>query len=348
MCPTCRGQQEGVTHPLWIREIHSEQGPHILQGVLECSNPVCRREYPVLDGIPMLVAALRTHVEHNALGILLRDDLSPRLESILGDCAGPNSPLDVLRQHISHYAADHYGDLDPDLSDAQRQSAAGILRLLGRGLELLGEVPAGPVLDMGCSVGRTSFELASQTGDLVVGMDLNFSMLRVAARVLREGRVRYGRRRVGVVYDRREYDVELAGADRVDFWQCDALALPFELNHFGLISSLNLLDCLPFPVSHIHSLPELMRPEGRAMVATPYDWSPAATAVEAWIGGHSQRGPERGASEVFMQRLLEGGEGVAGVGLKVLAEDLNVPWAVRLHDRSTSHYESHVMVIGKA
>jgi len=294
----------------------------------------------------MLIAALRHYVEHNALSIFMRDDLTERLTSILGDCAGANTTLDLLRQHISYYASDHYGDLDPELSDAERGKAGGILRLLHRGLDLLGDVPSGPVLDMGCSVGRTSFELATQTQDLVVGMDLNFSMLRVASKALREGRIRYARRRVGLVYDRRDYPVDLAGADRVDFWQCDALALPFPNKHFGLITSLNLLDCLSYPVSHVHHLAELMRMGGRTLLATPYDWSPGATAVEAWIGGHSQRGPELGASEVFMRRLLEGGEGMTGVGLKILAEDRNVPWAVRLHSRSTSQYESHLMVLG--
>lgn len=343
VCPTCRGN-DGVAHPVRLWKVFAEADGHIIEALLECPNPACRREYPVIDGIPMLVASLRQHVEHNALGLLCRDDLGPEVESILGDCAGPNSSFDVMRQHISHYASDHYGDLDEGLPGEERAAAGGVLRMLEAGLGLVGERPPGPVLDMGCSVGRTSFELATGTDDLVLGVDLNFSMLRVASRVLRSGRVRYGRRRVGIVYDRRDYAVDLAN-ERVDFWQCDALALPFAGQPFGLVTSLNLLDCLSSPMAHLQNFSELLAAHGRVILGTPYDWSPAATQLGGWIGGHSQRGPAGGSSEMLLRWILEGKEGFPGVGLSVVADDPQVPWAVRLHARSTAHYRSHLMVL---
>ena len=46
----------------------------------------------------------------------------------------------------------------------------------------------------------------------------NFAMLRLASRALRQGRMRYARRRVGLVYDREEREV--AVSELVDFWCC--------------------------------------------------------------------------------------------------------------------------------
>ena len=65
-----------------------------------------------------------------------------------------------------------------------------------------------PAIDVGCATGGTTFAIARAHTALTLGVDLNFAMLRVASRALREGRVRYAQRRVGVVYDRRELDVD--------------------------------------------------------------------------------------------------------------------------------------------
>ena len=337
VCPTCRSAE--LAHLLHIAEVVVTQGEHIVQGVIRCTNPRCMREYPILDGVPMLVAGLRQYVENNLLGLVMRDDLSPLVEGLLGDCAGSGTPYDVHRQHLSHYSADHWGDLDPELPPAERAKAGGVVRLLSQALNLLDGPVQGPVLDLGCSVGRSSFELAARTDGLVLGIDLNFSMLRVASQVLREGRVSYSRRRTGLVYDRRAYPVDLPGAERVDFWQCDVLALPLLPDSAQLLLSLNLLDCLSAPMEHLHQIHQLLRPKARALLATPYDWSAAATQLESWLGGHSQRGPDGGMGDATLRRVLP------FAGLELVAELPEAEWAVRLHDRSTVMYLSHLMLL---
>src|SRR5690606_26253462 len=126
-----------------------------------------------------------------------------------------------------------------------------VVDVLERGLELAGPLPEGSTLDVGCSMGRPAFELAERRAGLVLGVDLNFAMLRVASRALREGVARYPRRRVGLVYDRREVPLSFPGAERVDFWACDALALPFADDTFALATSFNVLDCVVDPRDHL-------------------------------------------------------------------------------------------------
>lgn len=304
VCPLCRAPLDA--------DFESDE---LIEGIVVCTNPECRREYPVIDGIPILVGAIRAWLAANPLQVLLRDDLSPAIESLLGDVLGPGSQYDTQRQHAGIYADDHYG------------GGGAAVRLLS---DVGGE---GPFLDLGCATGGTTFALAAR--GLTVGVDLNFAMLRVAASVLKSGRARYARRRVGVVYDRVDVAVETPHRELVDFWCCDAAALPFADATFGTVVCLNLVDCTPSPQHVLHELARGVRSGGQAIVSTPYDWSASATPVEQWLGGHSQRGAEGGAAEPVLRRVMS--------EQFELVSEREVPWRVRLHDRSAVDYAVHVV-----
>lgn len=343
ICAVCR--QSGVESPLVISRVLREEASDILEGILQCSQIGCQREYPIFDGIPLLVPALRTYISQNIFPILRRTDYSDVLESILGDCCGPGSALDQTRQHLSSYAWGHYSDLDPLESKGPRLS---LLELLELGLSLAGPLGPGPILDAGCAVGRSSFELAERNERLVLGIDMSFSMLQVASRALRTGQIRYPRRRVGLVYDERAFPVRFQRSDLVDFWVCDAVAPPFPNHAFSLVTSLNLLDCLSSPHDHLVAIGRALAPGGRAILATPYDWSPGATPIEGWLGGHSQRGPQAGDSAAVLRALLTPNAHPASIDqLELVADAGSLPWRVRLHDRSTVEYATHLVVAEK-
>ncbi len=207
---------------------------------------------------------------------------------------------------------------------------------------------AARVLDLGCAAGRTSFDLAASCPEaLVLGIDLDLGLLRLAQSAAR-GVVSYPRRRIGLAYDRRRFEVTLSGAARVDFWACDALALPFDPAAADLACALNLLDCVPEPRRLLAGLADVVRPGGRVLLATPYDWSTRATAPEHWIGGHSQRAAHGGAGEPCLRALLGGGEHPRAVtGLSMLGEDADFPWHTRLHDRSAVLYRTHLLALAR-
>lgn len=342
VCPVCRA---GGENPLALVNVFKETDDHILEGLLRCPNPSCQREYPILDGVPLLLANLRGYVAGAIDQINAREDLDPTLEGVLGDCCGPGSSYDTTRQHLSTYAWDHYGDLDP----AETGESGSILRVLARGLELASDLPEGPILDLGCAVGRSSFALARGGDRLVLGADLSFPMLRLASEVLRGGRVRYPRRRVGIVYDRRDFSVSFPGMEFVDFWGCDATDLPFPTETVAAVVALNVLDCVASPHDLLASLPRLLKPGGKAILSTPYDWSPRATPIEAWLGGHSQRGENAGASEPVLRALLTPGGHPASIeGLRIVAEERDLPWRVRMHERSSVEYRVDVVVVERS
>lgn len=344
VCPACRAP--GSAAGLELAALLAEEDGHVVQGILRCSRPGCQREHPIVDGIPIVLADLRGFVSANLLHVLARDDLHPELESLVGDCCGPGSALDVTRTQLSSYGADHHGDLLPGAAPGIERPS--VLAVLHRLLELAGGSPAGPTVDVGCSVGRTTFELAAATGGLALGVDLNFAMLRVASRVLRTGRLRFPLRRVGLVHDAVDVEVRLEGSERVDFWCCDAAALPFADGTFGSAALLNLIDCVPSPRDVLAEAARCLRPGGRALACCPYDWSAGATPVETWLGGHSQRGPERGASEPVLRALLGSDHPAALPDLRLVAEDRDVPWRVRMHDRSTVEYRVDAVVAERA
>ncbi len=339
VCPTCRVHRE-VESPLRLTTVTEQHGDHVVQGVLLCSESGCQREYPILDGIPIIIDNLRAFISHNSLAILGRRDLTPTLGTLLGDCLGPGSDYDTLRQHISHYAEDHWSEFDA----ADAGPPSGAAHLLQTGLGIAESSPANTAIDLGCATGRTTFELAAKTAGPVLGIDLHIGMLRVASRALRESRARYGRRRVGMVYDERDIPLDLNG-DRVDFWLADATSLPLADGAADLAVSLNVLDCVQSPHGHLTEISRMLSPGGTAILATPYDWSPTATAVESWLGGHSQRGPEGGSPPAAVRRLLSG-EHIPG--LHITAEREFVPWRVRLHDRCTVEYQSHLLALARS
>ena len=138
LCPVCRAAS-GADMELEISIVERVQGDSVLEGVLHCSDPACRREYPIVDGIPLIVADLRSYLADNLLYVYGRNDLSAAVESIVGDCCGAGSAFDAMRQHLSSYAWDHYADLDPAEPPGEHPPGS-LVRVQNQCLELAGAV----------------------------------------------------------------------------------------------------------------------------------------------------------------------------------------------------------------
>lgn len=342
ICPRCRIDRS-IDSSLVIANIITEEGDHIVEGILHCSDESCQIEYPIIDGIPILVPDIRTFITDQWPQLNARKDLSATMRSLLADGAGSDSALEITRQHLSTYAWDHYSQFDPDEPQASL-SPGSIARCLSEGLKLFDAGVSGPAIDLGCSTGRTTFELAAHAGDLVLGIDLSFPMLQLAGEVLRNGTVQYERRTGGLVYEPRSFRVEFPGSDRVDFWLCDAMCLPFRDDGFTFGLGLNLLDSVVSPIGLLQTLARIIKPTGQMLLGCPYDWSTTATPVEAWIGGHSQRGGHAGSSETLLRSLLTpGGHPQSLENMEIIREAEHVSWQVRTHDRCLVKYDLHMI-----
>lgn len=350
VCPVCLHVTQQGTHPLHIAVVGHQHHGRILEGVVECSSSRCRHEYPIIDGIPVLVPNLRSFVQDQFQAITSRDAFHPAVEGVLGDCAGPESQHERWRQHVSSYAWDHYGEFDPCESGSELAAPGAIVEVLNQACALGfqdGTLPPGPALDVGCGPGRTTLELAKRWSDrLVVGIDIHWSLLRVAANVLRTQRVAYSLRQSGLVYQRREFPMAQVPSN-VEFWACDAQQLPFADEQFGAVLGLNLLDSVASPVQLLRSLNRVAQPSARIVLGCPYDWTSSVTPVEQWIGGHSPRSEQRGACDLQLRAYLSEQMATGELTLECVAERKRVPWSVRIHDRSRVQFDLDLLALEK-
>jgi SAM-dependent methyltransferase len=337
ICVRCRLLGRGEQR-LALGVVARRDGDDLLDATLQCEVPECRFEYPVIAGIPILVSDVRDHVVRALPELRAGDALSPLAESILGDCAGPDSELGRSRLYLSSYGQAHWGDLGPGATPA----TAGLVPVLDAALELAARGDGGVSgrwLDLGCSVGRGAFELAARTGALALGLDVSVAMLRCARRIARTGRLRHPVRQVGVVHGTRDVPLDLPHRDRVDFWYADATALPLRAGSVAGALALNTLDSVAVPLALLHELAHVLADGGRGVLATPYDWAAHATPIEHWIGGHSQRGPGGGSSAAELRRILAATDRPAGApSLAIDAARDDVTWVMTMHERAAVHY----------
>lgn len=332
VCPVCLHGPEAIEAPLVLADVHERRGGLIWHAILHCSNQACWMEFPVIDGIPVLVPDPRGVLAGARAHVLARDDLPEALESLIGDACGPGSDFDTTRQHLSLYAGTHFTDW------TEAGGVAEVPGMVAAGFETLGAPAEGPAIDLGCSVGRGVWELAARVPGSVVGGDLNLSMLRLAQTLMLEGRAHFPRRRIGVVYDRTGVELPAgAASDRIDFWAMDSTALPFPAGRFGLAFGLNHVDCISNPTAMIAEAARVLAPGAGAVFTTPYDWSPNATEPVGWMGGHSQRGPTGGAGEPVLTATL------AAQGLTPVAERDDLTWSLTMHARAVMQYRLHLV-----
>jgi SAM-dependent methyltransferase len=297
----------------------------LLEGVERFSCTGCGRQFPVLDGIPLLLADLPRYLNEAAAYWLMRDDLTAGQEDALGGLLAAGSYFDVARQHLSSYARDHYGAHDPQ--DGDQPEPGGAERLLRAGLEVIGPLQ-GSALDIGCATGGNTLALAESGFSSVVGMDMSAPLIRMAARTATSGVAQYGRRRAGTAYERRAVALPHQSRSAVRFVLGDALQIPFASDSFDLIAAINVLDCVADPARLVLEMARLLKPGGWLIAATPFDWSPNATPAEAWIGDRV---------------AIDHGSDLSG--LLSRAPELVVhslpdqKWQVRLHNRASVHYQ---------
>jgi putative 4-mercaptohistidine N1-methyltranferase len=138
-------------------------------------------------------------------------------------------------------------------------------------------------LDLGCAVGRSSFELARHF-DEVVGIDFSARFIEAARTMQRDGTMTIRAPREGIAFD--EFRLELPAGlprERVRFEQGDACDLRNELGVFDLVLMANLIDRLPDPARCCAQLPALVAPHGRLVLTSPYTWLEEYTPRPRWL-----------------------------------------------------------------
>jgi len=140
-------------------------------------------------------------------------------------------------------------------------------------------------LDLGCAVGRSSFELARRAHH-VLGIDFSQAFVDAATSMKKDGGVSIERHDEGDRTSWIEGKLDAAiDRKRVQFRQGDACALPDDLKTFDAVLMANLIDRLPDPAACLKRLPALVRPGGAVLITSPYTWLEDYTPRDKWLGG---------------------------------------------------------------
>ncbi len=160
-------------------------------------------------------------------------------------------------------------DLGPDVYARWRASELGALtERLERKLvlDLIGEVGAGSVLDLGCGDGDLALALWRR-GVRVVGLDASPEMIAAA-------RAQARRENADTTFE--------AGT---------AAALPFPAEHFDLVVAVTILCFVADAAPVFHEIARVLRPGGRLVICELGKWSTwaAERRVRAWLGSRLWR-----------------------------------------------------------
>ncbi len=143
-------------------------------------------------------------------------------------------------------------------------------------------------LDLGCAVGRSSFELAT-LGLQVTGIDFSHSFIEAAQELAKSGQLAYERRDEGravtSLIARVQDDVPRMNAQ---FEQGDAMDLRADLGPFDVVHAANLLCRLTEPALLLARLPSLVKSGGQLILTTPCTWLEEFTPPANWPAGSTR------------------------------------------------------------
>jgi putative 4-mercaptohistidine N1-methyltranferase len=188
---------------------------------------------------------------------------------------------------LAEYLLFHYGAAEEILPPGSGWPA-GMREALDFPLRTAAAFSSGAVgrgLDLGCSVGRSAFQMAESCG-AVVGIDYSHAFIRAAEVLRRGGEIPYER------HDEGRLATPLiarapAGGDRLHFEQGDAMNLRADLGSFDRVHAANLLCRLPEPQRLLDRLPVLVNPGGELVLATPCTWLEEFTPRDNWPPGRT-------------------------------------------------------------
>ena len=238
---------------------------------------------------------------------------------------------------LNQYLLFHYGsvnqnfDQDLDLSFDQRsyqkipfahgmQDAVGFpVRCVTECVEVRRLGRDSRALDLGCAVGRSSFELARYCGE-VIGLDFSRSFINAANQLKRDKKIACKRQEEGELFT----ELELSVPDEIDgrkitFAVGDALNLDSGLGQFDIVLMANLIDRVSDPGDLLTRIGKFVAPGGQLIVTSPYTWLEEYTPRSSWLGK-----PPGGTLE-SMKKLLS-----PSFALETVKE---LPFLIREHRR---------------
>ncbi len=203
-----------------------------------------------------------------------------------------NTPFYETDKAVSEYLLFHYGKPEEQLPHAFGPTSAlnYPVRCISECLDPEKVPAAARGLDLGCAVGRSSFELAKHCKE-VIGIDFSHAFVERANQLKADGRCHYTYAQEGSTQRKTEAVIDPSiDRSRLRFQQGDAMNLPDDLGTFHVVLMANLIDRLTQPADCLTRLAGLVESGGQLIITSPYTWLEEFTPKENWLGGYEGDG----------------------------------------------------------
>ena len=183
---------------------------------------------------------------------------------------------------ISQYCEFHYGEEYFGIENYPKKTIDAIKPFLQNTTK---------ALDLGCSVGRSSFEL-SKLFSHVDAIDYSHAFIEIAQTLQTQQYFDYNITVEGEINESKqivikEYDFSNS-LNQVSFSQGNASNLDTQFTQYDLIFCSNLIDRLQEPQQFLDDIKKRLNPKGILVICSPYTWLHDHTHKEKWFGGFIQ------------------------------------------------------------
>jgi len=245
-------------------------------------------------------------------------------------------------QLLLHYGVKQqaFGQLSGGIPDSMCNFTAQLAQMLAKHCQTLG-VSTARCLDVGCSVGGCTFQLAKIFNE-VTGIDLDAASIRAAKAMKAEGEVPIKLKEEGLLGCERHIacSVGKEQRDSVAFRHMDPCCIAPDMVNYDAVVMVNLLERTASPKAPLGRLvgqAPMVKMGGLLLVASTFNWQESVADRKLWLGGYED--PATG-------KPVDSAEGVQAFlapRYKVV-ETLDVPYFVRKSSRVFEMCVSHVAV----
>ena len=231
---------------------------------------------------------------------------------------------------IAQYCEFHYGSEN-----------FGVKNFCVNSVELLKpyikNIKTAKALDLGCSVGRSTFELAKEF-DEVVGIDFSANFINVGVKLKTYDNLIYKVKKEGEIFEEKSVSLDSLGLEdiknKVTFMQGDACNLKDIYTGFDLIFCSNLIDRLYYPQKFLDDIPSRINDNGLLVLLSPYTWLEDYTPKENWLGGYMKDNKEVYTLDTLKENLSQ----------FELLETIDVPFVIKETSRKYQHTISQMSI----